>query len=330
MLSTLRHLPLFLHAADAGSFAAAAYRSGLTPSAVSKAISAIEDELGARLFMRSRHGITLTPEGENFLHHARLVARTLEQVREGVRPEQSKVSGRLRVILYHAVGRSFLGPLLPRFMAQYPQVELECAVVDGYSDLQESDVDVALLTGDPPAVPGLVSKRLWHEDMVTCASSNYWQRMGTPSSPDELRSHRLLVLVRGDGRLALPWTFQQAREQMNVRARPVLCLNDAHALSRAALAGEGVIHFPRIAMKHFLNEGKLVTVFDDWYSPYRPITLLVAPGRKREPRVRAFISFVEAQVSREVGARMPPPWFDSSRVVPMVKVKAKPVFPVVQ
>lgn len=330
MLGTLRHLPLFLHAADSGSFAAAAYRSGLTPSAISKAISAIEDELGTRLFVRTRHGISLTVDGERILHHARSIAQSLEQVRRDVSPKQSKVSGRLRVILYHAVGRAFLGPLLPRFISQYPHVDIECAVVDGYSDLQESGVDVAILTGDPPAVPGLVSKRLWYEDMVTCASANYWQRMGTPNTPTELQSHRLLVLVRGDGRLALPWRFQRAQEELELRARPLLCLNDPHALSRAAVAGEGVVHFPRIAMKHFLDEGKLVTVFDEWYSPYRPITLLVAPGRKSEPRVRAFIAFVESQVAREIAGRIPPPWFNATRVVPMVKVKAKPLFPLVQ
>jgi DNA-binding transcriptional LysR family regulator len=327
MSEPLTHLKTLIEAANAGSFSRAAESLGCTASAVSKAVMSLEAAYGVRIFNRSPNGVTLTDEGASVVASYRAISEAESQLRSALGGARRITAGRLRVMLYHAPGRTYIVPHLSRFMAQFPQIQIECSIVEGYVDMERHGVDVAVLTGEPPEVPGLVARRLFQAEMVSCASLHYLKQYGVPKHPRDLAKHRALVLVRGDGELANHWRFHRENDAHDLHVTPHFSINDVNALTRMAIAGAGIVHFPLIGVKPFVDSGELQTILNDWYSPYRPVYLLIAPGRKSNPRVRAFVEFIDELMKADIPHRAPPSWFTQRTETPMVHSIARPVFP---
>lgn len=278
----------FVHVAELSSFRQAARRLGVTPAAVSKAVAALEDDLGVRLLERTSRRVALTPEGRLFLERCRDAVAQLAAGRELVTRAQAVPKGELRVTLSFVLG-PLLVRALPRFVRRHPAVELRLQLEDRVSALVGEDLDVALRVG-ALASSSLIARRVRATRWSTVAAPSYLAREGTPDRVEQLTDHHCLRFVTPRGKLAA-WSFAGARE---VEAPAAVAVDQGELLVEAARAGLGIAQVLDFMVERELREGTLVELFGELAAEGPPITVLIAPARRRTPKVRAFVDFVLA------------------------------------
>ena len=182
MVNSLSTMEVFVRVAQEGSFSAAARSLGLTPSAVSKQISRLEDRLGARLIARTTRQLALTEEGRAFQERAERILADVTEAEQAVSQMQGAVRGTLRVNLPVAFGRLHVAPLIADFLAEHPALRMEIIHNDRYVDLIEEGVDLAVRIGELRDST-LIARRLAPNRRVICASPAYLEREGRPRRP---------------------------------------------------------------------------------------------------------------------------------------------------
>jgi LysR family transcriptional regulator for bpeEF and oprC len=307
MLENLRQIGVFVRAAEHGSFAAAGEALGLTGSAVSKAVAALEASLGTPLFRRSSRGIELTPEGRGYHVRCKAILADLAEAGSDLVSARSRVTGRLRVCLHPSPGRSRIVPALPAFMRQHPQLELQVTLDYNPARFAERGFDLCVLLGDPSATWGaggangaLTSIRLVDGQFLTCAAPEYLAARGVPTVPEDLTQHDTLVSVSADGRHLDEWHFADDQRHCVVRVQPLLAINDGPALVNVAIAGQGVVQLPSLNLEGRIARGELVRLLPQWYSEAPPVSLVFPASARRLPKVRVFVEFLQT-LFRDVG-----------------------------
>lgn len=307
MLDNLRQVGVFVRAAEHNSFAAAGEAQGLTGSAVSKAVAALEASLGALLFRRSPRGIELTPEGRGYHERCKAILAGLAEAGRDLGEPRSGATGRLRVCSHPSPARSRIVAALPPFLRQNPKLELELCLETNPARFVERGFDLCVLYGAPDVTWGaggangtLTSIRLVDSRYLTCASPHYLAARGVPAEPEDLADHDTLVLIGPDGRPYDEWHFADERRHCKLHVRPLLSVNDGPALVNAAIAGQGVVHLPALNLERRVVRGQLVPLLPQWYSEAAPVTLVVPANARRLPKVRVFVDFLQA-LFRDVG-----------------------------
>jgi DNA-binding transcriptional LysR family regulator len=282
-------LRVFVLVMDLGSFSAAANDLGLTPSAVSKLISRLEDRLGARLLARSTRRLTLTPEGEGFLARARRIVADIAEAEAEVARVRGAPRGTLRINAGTAFGLHQLAPALADFLARYPEIDVDLSLTDRMVDLVEEHADVALRGGRLPE-GAYVQRKIADLQRVICAAPSYLAQRGTPRTPAELKDHDCIV-VATPGLNRWPFKSRGGIDVVDVRAR--LSTDDAEAALRLAIAGAGVVRLADVIVGEPLRNGELVALFTDSHhvEPF-PLAAVYPAGRNRLPRVAVFIDFL--------------------------------------
>jgi len=301
MLENLRQIGVFVRAAEHGSFAAAGDALGLTGSAVSKAVGALETSLGAQLFRRSSRGIELTPEGRGYHQRCKALVAGLAEAGRDLGDARSGAAGRLRVCMHPSPGRSRIVPALPTFLRQHPRLELQVRLEVNPARFIERGFDLCVLLGDPAATWGaggatgaLTSIRLVDSRYLTCASPEYVASHGVPEQPEDLVAHDTLASVGADGEPLATWHFADGHRRCTLQVNPLLVVNDGPALVNAAIAGQGVVHLPALNLQRRIDRGQLVRLLPQWYSQAPPVTLVLPAAARRLPKVRAFVEFLQA------------------------------------
>lgn len=280
-------IALFIRVVERGGFAAAAEGTGLTPSAVSRAVTRLEDRLGVRLLQRTTRRLALTPEGETMLARGREILAAIEAAEAEVTAARGRPRGLLRVNTGTAFARHRLVPRLVAFRERYPDVRVELSVNDRRVDLLADQVDIAIRTG-PVGDSPLIARTLETDRRVICASPGYLTRRGTPEAPADLARHDCLVL-NGFSRLA-EWPFRHRERVAPMSIKPAMTCDTAAVLLDMALAGLGIVRLTSFMLRDALAEGRLVPLLDEHHvSEPVPITALMPPGRQHLPRVRAFL-----------------------------------------
>lgn len=290
-MNHLRSIGVFVRTAELGSLSAAANALGLTPSAVSKSVAALEKALKVRLLMRGSRGIALTEEGRRFFERCRAVVGDLEAAERELTQSRATPRGRLRVLLHTTPARFRILPQLPRFLRQYPDLEVEVAISPGARSIEAEGIDVGVFIGDPPD-SSVVARRVADLQFVTCASPAYLARHGTPRHPGELEGHNCIEYLRPDGRTRREWTFERGGESVSIAVRGNLSMNDGQALVDVAAAGNGIVHVIAMTAERQVATGALVALLPEWTSAAPPIHVVYARGTTQSPRVRAFVDFV--------------------------------------
>lgn len=292
MLDQMRGLRAFVRAADLGSFAAAGVALDLTASAVSKAVAVLEASLGVRLFARSARGLALTDDGQRFLLRCRVIEAELDAAQREFSHGRTAVRGSLRVLLEPGPARARVVAAMPQLLARYPELDLAVTVAAGLPDLEAAGGDVAVIYGEPPALPGYVSRRLVDSEYLTCAAPSYLAARGIPQAPEDLAQHACLLYVAADGQAHDRWQFANDDRHCEVRVQPLLSVNDGPSLVAAAMAGHGIVHLPAINLAARVRSGALVQLLPAWFSECPPLIVLIAPGRRGQAKVRVFIDFL--------------------------------------
>lgn len=288
----------FVRVVEAGSFAEAGRRLGMTTSGVSKAISRLEAEHGVRLLHRSTHALSLTDEGEQVLDDARDVLRgcerlglALSQAADGGR------AGRVRISAPPGFTRACLLPVLPCLLDAHPEIHVEVQASYDLVDLADEGVDLALRTGQLAGIPGHVSQALFSSPWCAYATPGYLARRGRPSSPDELAGHDLIGFRNsGNGRVGT-WRFQDPAvggEGGAVRydARARIVFDDGSAAYDMACNGYGIVWAPEWLALGDVRSGRVVEVLKGWRASEMLMSVVRRERRLTPRRIRVVIDFL--------------------------------------
>jgi DNA-binding transcriptional LysR family regulator len=294
-MDTASDLRVFVRVMDRGSFSSAAKDLGLTPSAVSKLVSRLEDRLGVRLLERSTRRLALTPEGETFLARARRIVADIDEAEAEVMQARGAPRGRLRINSGTAFGLHQLAPALADFLARYPEIDLELSITDRLVDLIEEQADIAVRSGHIPEGP-FVQRKIADLQRVICAAPSYLKRRGTPTVAADLQK-RDCILVAGAGLNRWPFTTRSGIDVVEVRPR--VMTDDAEAALRLAIEGAGIIRLSDVIVGGPLRDGQLVALLTDIHhvEPF-PLAAIYPAGRQRLPRVAVFIEFLIERFGR--------------------------------
>lgn len=289
----------FVRTADLGSFVAAGRVLGISASAVGKAVTRLEQDVGVRLLQRSTRRIALTEEGRQFHQRCRRILDDLDDARSMLSHAAGAARGTLRVSV-PAVTYHLLLPLLPEFLGRYPEVDLEVDFNDRIVDLIDEQVDVAIRSGDLPD-SRLVSIPLRHFRFLLCASPSYLARRGAPASVADLAKHDgIRFRYPNSGQLHM-WPLGAALDDgmaatSELRLRRTLVFNNMEAVRGAALGGLGVGCLPDFLAHQPLKSGELRTVLKlDPRSAGR-FYAVWPTSRHLSPKVRVFIDFLKERL----------------------------------
>jgi DNA-binding transcriptional LysR family regulator len=294
-------LAVFLAVAELRGFRAAAGHLGITPSAVSQTIRALEERVGAPLFSRTTRSVGLTEAGECLLLHARPAIDMLSVGLDAAAGLGGDVSGRLRISVPRPSLPLIVNRLLPDFLEAYPNVQLELCGEDRSIDIVQEGFDAGirpgwLVQGDMTAV--LLTPPI---RFAVVGAAAFVRKFGRPSHPKELEQYRCIHLRLGRGP-ASDWAFVDDGQPFKVTVNGPLIVNDFEACLRAALRGVGFARVPISMVLTYLEKGEIETVLDA-YAVEGPGLTLYYPNRSQTlPKLRAFVQFARARMRRDFRA----------------------------
>lgn len=280
---------------ESGSFARAADAIGMTTSGVSRAVARLEARIGARLLDRTTRSVALTDEGRRFYETVKPSLVTIEDAANTASGATNIVRGRLRVDIDPVVSNLILPGRLGVFLAQYPELSLECITREQISDLVGDGVDVAVRFGEP-AASSLIVRKLADLQVITVAAPSYLKRHPRPQHPNDLKDHACIDLRDPLTRQAYVWEFHKGRKVITVEAKSRLLVNDARTMLSECVSGTGIAQVFAVAVQNLLESRRLVELFPDWSDETFPLHAYY-PSRHHPPaKVRAFVEFVLAAV----------------------------------
>lgn len=248
---------VFCAVAERQSFVLAARALGASPSAVTRAVQALERQVGAQLLLRSKNSVVLTPQGESYFQSARGLLRLESEAREALRDTQSGDHGRLRFSAPDLLGVTLLPAVLRRYAADYPGVTVDINYTDKWVDPIAEGLDFAI-RGGFPASSELLGARLWPYARLLCASPDYVARMGLPREPEELARHRLIMHT--GPRVLKDWHLRRDKRIVRMHAEPAVRVSTGSGLMALALQGVGIARLADWAAAPEIARGTLLRV----------------------------------------------------------------------
>ncbi|MFG3450376.1 LysR family transcriptional regulator [Stenotrophomonas sp. NPDC047960] len=298
-MDRLDHLRSFLRVAELGSFTAAAEQLGLPKASVSLAVQRLEAEVGVQLLHRTTRRVRLTADGAQFQQRARDLLDDMEDL-QGMFRRDTQLKGRLRVDMSSGLARQLVIPRLPGFLERHPGLEIELSGTDRRVDLVREGFDCVVRVG-PLDDSTLVARPLGVMHIVNCASPAYLATHGVPRSLEDLSRHALVHYVGTLGQRSPGFEYHDGQAYRSVPMRGAITVNSGEAYSAAALAGLGIIQVPRLGARVALAAGTLVEILPECVAEPMPVTLLYAQRRHLPRRVAAFMDWLAALVTPELG-----------------------------
>ncbi len=288
-------MDVFLRVAEHGSFAAAARRLRLTPSAVSRSIARLEARLGVRLLQRTTRSLQLTAEGEAYRLRAQALMQEFEALERSFASERAEPRGRLRVSVSVPFGLHCLLPVVPAFLERYPRISLDLSLSDTLVDLVHERTDVAIRHG-PLRDSTLRARKLGSSRWLVVASPDYLRRHGRPQKPSDLDQHNGLNF--NFRRSVEGWTFLLDGESKQRQISGNFYGNSGEALRLMAVGGAGIARLAWFLVSADVRAGRLVPLLDDCMPRASEDIHAIYTGQGQpSPRVRAFIDFMAAQIA---------------------------------
>ena len=297
----VRLVTVFLQAARDKSFTRAGERLNMTPSAVSKAISRLEEDLGATLLRRSPRAVFLTPAGVRFLEEAERLTLAVERARSVVVDRADESRRRLRVALPLALGRSEVAPHLPLLVERFPNVDFEYLLVsNGQIDPVEHEIDAALwVGGEPLSDARYVCENVVDVEAVLCAAPSYLEQFGWPDSVASLDSHRTLGAIDEQAKRITPWRFHSGGQTVTHAPGFGIVSNSIEVLLSLTVAGSGILHSPYYLVADLIRQNRLQIVLPEHRPEAIPLHIVYARSRAADPELVAFIELLMDVLERQ-------------------------------
>lgn len=291
-------LLIFARVAELGSFTAAAERLGRPKSTVSRRVSALEEQLGERLLMRTTRQMHLTDFGHVLLEHAQTVAHEVSAAWALSEERKLEPGGRLRVSIPSDFANLFLVEMLAAFSDMHPRVSLELDLSARRVDLLAEGFDLAVRIGDLTDDALLVGRKLTHMQGGLYASPDYIRKHGMPVQPDDLLQHQALHLRTARGQV-LPWQLSRGHQQWSSETTGRIHANTPELLMHLACNHAGIVGLPHNFARLQVVAGRLQPVLPDWQLPGVDVWA-VFPGRRLLPaKTRAFIDMLVAALKEQ-------------------------------
>jgi DNA-binding transcriptional LysR family regulator len=286
----LEELKAFVAVATLGSFAGAARKLGRDSSVLSRRIHALEKRLGVRLLARTTRAVVVTEAGAQYLRRIQNVLDELDAANLEASDIAGTPRGVLRLSLPHAFGHRWIAPLLPAFIARYPQVRVDARFTDRYVDMVAEGFDLALRIGQL-ADSSYVTRRIGTHRTMLAASPAYLERRGVPMQPEDLAAHDCLGF---SGYITWPrWPLAKGGERLSFEPKGPLVADSSEVLLQAALAGLGIVFAPDWHIVQYLRSGELVELLPGWgASNDGPVNIVHPPGRIVPAKSRVFVEMV--------------------------------------
>lgn len=291
----LGSIKLFCLVAKLGSFTAAAHELGITPAAVSLAVSRIEQRLGVRLFIRTTRQIRLTDIGQQYFEHCQRAIMYITAAEQLIVNEQVIASGTLRLSVPTVYAHYRLLAKLPLFQQIYPAIKVELHISDHNIEFTDSPYDLAIRGNNLPD-SGLIAHKLEDAQLIIVATPEYLDRYGCPSHYDQLINHNCIQYQLPSTNKRVPWQFLDQNRFIEVETNGCYCcLADFSATHTLVKYGGGLMQVYRFCVEKELQSGELVEVLAEFAGVTRPF-MLIYPHAKYIPlRMQVFIDFLLSQ-----------------------------------
>jgi DNA-binding transcriptional LysR family regulator len=293
MSDTLALFQTFIRVVEAGSFTAVATERNTSQPTISRQIATLEEHLGCLLFQRTTRSLTMTDDGRVFYEHARRTIEAAAEAESVVGRRRGRPSGKLRISSSVVFGRLHIIPRLPRFMARYPDIDVDLLMNDGFSDLVEEGIDLSIRVGVITDT-SLIARRIGTTRRTLVATPDYLARRGVPKTPDDLQHHDCIVysrLATGEN-----WNFTGPDGPITMPITGRFHVNNTEGVRAAILEGLGIGYVP---VWHFadreIESGKLTVLLKDFEPPAQPISAVYPSRRFLALKVRVMIDFLDSE-----------------------------------
>jgi LysR family transcriptional regulator for bpeEF and oprC len=280
----------FVATVEAGSFAQAAQRLGMTPSGVGKAVSRLESRLGLRLLRRSTRRLIVTEAGAECHQRFRQFLFDLDEMEMMWEPTKS-LRGTLRLQLTPALARVLIMPALPAFYRAHPDLTLQISLRNDMLDPIEEGVDLSVRVGSFDGA-NIITRRVGLTHYVTVCSPAYARGMGIPLQPEQLLQHNCLRFHSRQTGRPRKWSFAEHGAPLELAVSGNLVLNNTDGLVEAAIGGIGIAQVPYYATEQALRDGRLIEILAPWNAAARDVCAIYSVAQRSSLKVNAFIDFL--------------------------------------
>jgi DNA-binding transcriptional LysR family regulator len=279
----------FVAVAERQSFASAARKLKLSPSAITRLVAALEERLGARLLQRTTRSVTLTDAGTRYLERARRILADVEEAERAAESERTRPSGRLVVSAPVGFGRLHVSPVMSAYLKRYPDVAGELRLEDRIVSLVEDGIDLAVRVGEL-ADSTLVARQVGTMRRIVVASPAYLKARGEPKTPAAIATHDTIQFGASVG--LADWRFVEAGKDIRVASTPRFVTNSSDAAIQYTVDGGGLTRVLAYQAAAALKAGKVKVVLEKFEQPPQPIHIVYPTSRLLSAKVRAFIDLV--------------------------------------
>ncbi|HYM02813.1 MAG TPA: LysR family transcriptional regulator [Stellaceae bacterium] len=299
---------LFTAVAEQGSFVEAARRLARSPQSVTRAVAALEERLGTRLFNRTTRSVTLTDAGARYLERCRHVLAEFNALETSLAGEQDAPRGILSITAPVVFGRLHILPIVRDFLREHPAVDVRLSLWDRVVSLVDEGIDLGVRIGDMPD-SSLKAIRVGQVFRALYASPKYLARHGTPARPEDLADHTCIAfsaITPVVGR----WSFGAQGGGASIAVKPRLIVNTAQAAIDAAIAGFGITRVLSYMADHLVAAGKLRLILQDYEPKAIPVQIIHPAGRHLSPKVRLFVDKAVATIRAKYDGNVRAPRLD--------------------
>ena len=293
----LGSIELFCLAAELKSFTAAANAAGVTPAAVSRSITRLEERLSVRLFVRTTRNIRLTESGTLYFQHCKEALTQLTEAETQVTGSQANPAGTIRISLPTTYGHYRILPTLADFRQLYPSIQFELHISNRNIDFLEEGFDL-VIRGRVPPDSNFISRKIEDAELVVVATNEYLSQKGHPKTLEDLHDHDCIQFVLPSTGRSIPWLFiKDAEEYEMLTAGNYSCSEDVLGGVTLAKASAGIFQTYRYVVEQDLQRGALVEILKEFSGRSRPFNLMYPHGKFLSIKVRTFIDFILKRLS---------------------------------
>ncbi|TMO64107.1 LysR family transcriptional regulator [Pseudoalteromonas aurantia] len=293
LMPLLSDMAIFVTVIEQGNFSKAAKKLGVTPSAVSRQISRLEDALGIKLLERTTRQLALTESGNLTFDYCKQMVESAEHAVNASCSATSSVSGLLRVAVPRSLANKVLRPIFTEFLKRYPEIKLHLKVTDRILDPIHDGVDFLIHINDSP-IEALVNVNIGYVKQVLCASPDFLEKHSLPAHPDELK--HLPCICLGENVTDSRWRFSKKKQQLTVQVSGTYLLNHSDMRKDAIVQGFGIGPLPDYLAQQGIEKGTLIPLLQDWkmQGNYQGgICLQFVQSKYMPNKNRAFIDFMK-------------------------------------
>lgn len=282
-------MTVFVAVGEQESFAAASRSLNMSPAAITRAVAALEEKLGAQLFQRTTRNVRLTEAGQRYLDDCRSILTSIEEANDAVAGGHGAPKGKLNITASLLFGKLFVTPCIVQYLKQYPEVDIAAYFLDRPVNLIEEGMDVAVRLGHL-SDSSMKALRVGQMRRVLCAAPEYLARHGMPQHPSELERHSIIAASHLTPRVE--WKFGRGEDSVSVHLKPRLTITSNDSAISAAVAGLGICRLLSYQMADELADGRLRVILPEFEEEPWPVHILHRESKYGSPKVRKFIDLL--------------------------------------